>query len=188
MTERASTAASARDLTLGCTVASWLRTGPKAGGRAPRSLWRSASAPSGAEHRLAERRAGLGAAEGRRCDVHRGPAALPAEELTELLRPSGTFRSKSLTVQAFVAHLGGRYRGDLARMVARPHGRPAEELLGIRGIGPETADDILLYALVIPASSSTPTPTASSPASACDCSATATRLGAPSSWTAYRPT
>ena len=73
-------------------------------------------------------------------------AALPAEELTELLRPSGTFRSKSLTVQAFVAHLGGRYRGDLARMLARPMAALREELQGIRGIGPETADDILLYA------------------------------------------
>ena len=73
-------------------------------------------------------------------------AALPAEELTEMLRPSGTFRSKSLTVQAFLAHLRERYRGDLARMLARPLGALREELLAIRGIGPETADDILLYA------------------------------------------
>ena len=73
-------------------------------------------------------------------------AALPVEELTELLRPSGTFRSKSLTVQAFVAHLGERYQGDLAQMLARPPDALRTELLGIRGIGPETADDILLYA------------------------------------------
>ena len=74
-------------------------------------------------------------------------AALPVEELTELLRPSGTFRSKSLTVQAFVAHLGERYQGDLAQMLARPPDALRTELLGIRGIGPETADDILLYAV-----------------------------------------
>lgn len=73
-------------------------------------------------------------------------AALPPDELTELLRPSGTYRSKSLTVQAFVAHLGERYRGDLSRMLARPLDALRAELLGIHGIGPETADDILLYA------------------------------------------
>ena len=73
-------------------------------------------------------------------------AALPPDELTELLRPSGTFRSKSLSVQAFVAHVGERYEGDLARMLARPIAPLRAELLAIRGIGPETADDILLYA------------------------------------------
>ena len=73
-------------------------------------------------------------------------AALPPDELTELLRPSGTFRSKSLSVQAFVAHVGRRYQGDLARMLARPMDALRDELLAIRGIGPETADDILLYA------------------------------------------
>ena len=73
-------------------------------------------------------------------------AALPPDELTELLRPSGTFRSKSLTVQAFVSHLVERYGGDLSRMLARAMDALRAELLGIRGIGPETADDILLYA------------------------------------------
>ena len=73
-------------------------------------------------------------------------AALPPEELTELLRPSGTFRSKSLSVQAFVAHVGERYGGELERMLARPMVSLRAELLALRGIGPETADDILLYA------------------------------------------
>ena len=77
-------------------------------------------------------------------------AALPPDDLTELLRPSGTFRSKSLSVQAFVAHLGERYGGDLSRMLARPPDALRPELLGIRGIGPETADDILLYAAGYP--------------------------------------
>ena len=73
-------------------------------------------------------------------------AALPPDDLTELLRPSGTYRSKSLSVQAFVAHVSERYQGDLARMLARPLDALRAELLGIRGIGPETADDIVLYA------------------------------------------
>ncbi len=72
--------------------------------------------------------------------------ALPTDELTELLRPSGTYRSKSLSVQAFVAHVVERYDGDLARMLARPLDALRAELLAVRGIGPETADDILLYA------------------------------------------
>ena len=56
--------------------------------------------------------------------------------LHELLRPSGYFRVKAIRLRAFCKHLMARYDGDMATMA----------LLGIAGIGPETADDILLYA------------------------------------------
>lgn len=68
------------------------------------------------------------------------------EELEEALRPSGYFRQKADRVCTFSAHLIEHYGGSMARMAKRPleHLRP--ELLALNGIGPETADDILLYA------------------------------------------
>lgn len=67
-------------------------------------------------------------------------------ELHEYLRPSGYFRVKSERVRSFCRHLIERYDGRISRMAKRPLGSLREELLGIHGIGPETADDILLYA------------------------------------------
>ena len=147
MTERASTAASARDLTLEVYRRLMAAYGPQGwwpGAEEPLEVCIGAILAQNTAWRNAER--ALARLKDAGVMSTAALAALPAEELTELLRPSGTFRSKSLTVQAFVAHLGGRYRGDLARMVARPMAALREELLGIRGIGPETADDILLYA------------------------------------------
>jgi len=68
------------------------------------------------------------------------------EELHEYLRPSGYFRVKSERVRSFCTHLVERYGGRMSRMARRPLGPLREELLDIHGIGPETADDILLYA------------------------------------------
>jgi endonuclease-3 related protein len=71
--------------------------------------------------------------------------SLPQRRLATLIRSSGYFRQKAKKLKAFVRHLadaGGRIgpwlSGDL-KSVRR-------ELLGIYGIGPETADSILLYA------------------------------------------
>jgi endonuclease-3 related protein len=66
--------------------------------------------------------------------------------LHEVLRPSGYFRIKALRVRSFCRHLVGRYGGSMANMAKRPHAELRPELLDIPGIGPETADDILLYA------------------------------------------
>lgn len=77
------------------------------------------------------------------------PAALhsaPLERVEELVRPSGFFRSKARKLRAFTAHLFERYGGDLAAMFRRPLAELREELLGVHGIGEETADDILCYA------------------------------------------
>lgn len=66
--------------------------------------------------------------------------------LEDALRPAGYFRVKTRRLQSFCRHLVDRYGGSLARMARRPLNELREELLGIHGIGPETADDILLYA------------------------------------------
>jgi endonuclease-3 related protein len=66
--------------------------------------------------------------------------------LESALRPSGYFRVKTRRLRCFCAHLVDRYGGSMARMARRPTAELRDELLAIHGIGPETADDILLYA------------------------------------------
>ena len=68
------------------------------------------------------------------------------EELERLVRPAGYYRQKAARLKRFVAHLDARYGGSLETMLARPVEALREELLGMAGIGPETADSILLYA------------------------------------------
>lgn len=68
------------------------------------------------------------------------------EDLQEAIRPSGFFRQKSERVRRFSNHLVTRYGGSMGRMARRPLAELRQELLALNGIGPETADDILLYA------------------------------------------
>jgi endonuclease-3 related protein len=75
---------------------------------------------------------------------------LPPSKIAEAIRPSGYFRQKAKKLKLFLRHLQERHAGKLSRMarVATPDLR--RELLGIWGIGPETADSILLYAFKRP--------------------------------------
>ena len=66
--------------------------------------------------------------------------------LAKLLRPAGYFRQKARKLKAFVKFLRGEHAGSLRRMFATPTLQLREKLLGVWGIGPETADSILLYA------------------------------------------
>jgi endonuclease III related protein len=66
--------------------------------------------------------------------------------LAKLLRPSGYFRMKARKLKAFAGFLRTEYQGSLRRMFATPALVLREKLLGVWGIGPETADSILLYA------------------------------------------
>lgn len=70
----------------------------------------------------------------------------PAEQIEPLIRPAGYFRQKTKKLKRFAAHVVERYDGDLSAMLARPLEELREELLGLSGIGPETADCILCYA------------------------------------------
>lgn len=73
-------------------------------------------------------------------------AAMPLAELEELLRSSNYFRQKAARLQLFSQWFLERYEGDVAAMFATPTQQLREELLALRGIGPETADSMLLYA------------------------------------------
>jgi endonuclease III related protein len=74
--------------------------------------------------------------------------ALP--DLEQLVRPSGYYRQKAGRLKMFVAHLDARYKGSLNRMFRQPVDVLRTELLSQNGIGPETADAILLYAGKLP--------------------------------------
>jgi endonuclease III related protein len=71
---------------------------------------------------------------------------LPVGKLEQLVRPSGYFRQKARRLKDFVAFLDADYGGSLDAMLARPTLQLRERLLAQNGIGPETADSILLYA------------------------------------------
>ncbi len=76
--------------------------------------------------------------------------AVPVEELEELLRPAGYFRVKARRLRSLLAFLTERYGGSLEAMFATNLSTLREELLTLNGIGPETADSILLYAGGLP--------------------------------------
>ena len=68
------------------------------------------------------------------------------DELAGLIRPVGYFNTKAKKLKAFIDHLWGGYNGDLDLFLSMDAHKLREELLGIHGIGEETADDIVLYA------------------------------------------
>lgn len=76
----------------------------------------------------------------------RGIREIPISELEALVRPSGYFRQKAARLKNFVDFLDSRYDGSLSRLFARPTESLRHELLNLNGVGPETADAILLYA------------------------------------------
>jgi len=76
-----------------------------------------------------------------------GLRGISLEELQLLVRPSGFHRRKAPALKAFVALLDEQFSGSLAQMAAEPTEALRDRLLGLPGVGPETADAILLYAL-----------------------------------------
>lgn len=71
---------------------------------------------------------------------------VPFARLAGLIRSSGYFRQKAKKLKAFVRFLRAEYSGSLARMFRTPTLELRQKLLAVHGIGPETADSILLYA------------------------------------------
>lgn len=71
---------------------------------------------------------------------------IPLAKLTHLVRPSGYFRQKARKLKAFVRFLREHHRGSLKAMFRTPTPQLRAQLLRVHGIGPETADSILLYA------------------------------------------
>ncbi|KPK43515.1 MAG: endonuclease [Nitrospira bacterium SM23_35] len=76
-------------------------------------------------------------------DMH----GLSGKELALLIRPAGYFNVKAQRLQSFLSFLMNDYLGKMENMAGEDAGRLRTKLLRVHGIGPETADSILLYAL-----------------------------------------
>jgi endonuclease-3 related protein len=71
---------------------------------------------------------------------------LPFDELAELIRPAGYYQVKAKRLRHLLKFIIDQYDGSLDAMFATSLPSLREQLLSIHGIGPETADAILLYA------------------------------------------
>jgi endonuclease-3 related protein len=80
-----------------------------------------------------------------------GLRAVPQAELFELIRPSGYMARKGAAIKAFIALLDERFNGSLDQFATANVAESRVALLALPGVGPETADAILLYALAQPA-------------------------------------
>lgn len=76
-----------------------------------------------------------------------GLRALSIEQLQELIRPSGFYTRKASALKAFVAMLDEEFGGSLNALSAATTEYVRRRLLALPGVGTETADAILLYAL-----------------------------------------
>jgi endonuclease-3 related protein len=76
-----------------------------------------------------------------------GLRAMPLAELQRLIRPSGFITRKAPALKAFVAMLDAEFGGSLDTLSATPTEPLRNRLLALPGVGPETADAIMLYAL-----------------------------------------
>ena len=76
-----------------------------------------------------------------------GLRAVPLDELQRLIRPSGFITRKAPALKAFVAMLDAEFGGSLDALAATGTNALRTRLLELPGVGPETADAIMLYAL-----------------------------------------
>jgi len=71
---------------------------------------------------------------------------LPLTELARLIHPCGYYNAKALKLKSFVHWLGEHYNDNLSKLFAHDIDYLRPQLLSVHGIGPETADSIILYA------------------------------------------
>lgn len=84
------------------------------------------------------------------CLEFRAIYRLSRAELEDLIRPAGTFRVKAERLRNLLEMLADRFDGSLEALGRLSLDEARGALLGVRGIGPETADSILLYAVGMP--------------------------------------
>lgn len=71
---------------------------------------------------------------------------LDVETLAGLIRPAGYFNQKAQRLKGFIDWLFEKHDGSIENLAALPTSTLREQLLSLKGIGPETADSICLYA------------------------------------------
>ena len=72
---------------------------------------------------------------------------LPVSELAQIIRPCGYYNAKAVKLKALANWLGYQYSDDISSLFPVDVKILRKQLLSIHGIGPETADSILLYAV-----------------------------------------
>lgn len=73
-------------------------------------------------------------------------AAAEKEKIARLIRPSGYYNQKADRLRLFADYVCSSYGGNVNRLLRKDVGELRSELLQLKGIGPETADSIILYA------------------------------------------
>ena len=73
-------------------------------------------------------------------------AKAPIEDIESCVRPSGFYRQKAQRVQHLARYLANNYKGNIEGFFERETEQMRHELLSLKGIGPETADSMLLFA------------------------------------------
>ena len=77
-------------------------------------------------------------------------ATARVEDLGELVRPAGLHRTKPARIRDFSRQIVDTRGGDVMAFLNRDAGQLRKEMLSMKGVGPETADSILLYAAGVP--------------------------------------
>ncbi|MFH1413452.1 MAG: endonuclease III domain-containing protein [Candidatus Omnitrophota bacterium] len=72
---------------------------------------------------------------------------LPLKKMASLIRPAGYYNIKAKRLKEFLRFFSQCYRANLKKMSEEEMNALRVKLLSVKGIGPETADSILLYAL-----------------------------------------
>lgn len=75
---------------------------------------------------------------------------IPQQTLAHLIRPSGFYNQKAVKIKSFCQHVRAEWGGNLDEFLSQNADALRAELLRIKGIGPETADSVVLYAALQP--------------------------------------
>ena len=80
----------------------------------------------------------------------KGHSSISTEKLALLIKPAGYFNVKAKRLKDFLKFFAREYQGSVRKMLGEDPNLQREKLLRVNGIGPETADSILLYAVGVP--------------------------------------
>lgn len=81
----------------------------------------------------------------------KGLRSISCERLALLIKPAGYFNVKAKRLKNFIGFFWQEYKGSFSKMLSEESVLLREKLLKVNGVGPETADSILLYAVGVPA-------------------------------------
>lgn len=79
------------------------------------------------------------------CLNFRAMQSMPVESLAEYIKPSGYFNIKAVRLKNLLQMIEDQYEGELQFLCDDSLDGARENLLQVKGVGPETADSILLY-------------------------------------------